>query len=142
MKDAGPSSTSPKDGGQTSSLTPGMAALLRSGAPVSDPTRSPHNSDHAAPSQDSPASATSAPAEHSGKWLLRISLFVADLLLLTLVAWIVFKAHPLNWIQISLCILAVAMGAWLTSLALWWDWKRNSAAEIRIPKAEIRKKSE
>ena len=110
-----PPTPSAPPAGQPSALTPGMAALLRdNAAPVSGPARLQPGSETANP----------PPELRFEKWMLRGSLLLADVLLLGLAAWLIVRGgHPLSWVQVALCVLAVAMGAWLTFLGLWWEWK-------------------
>jgi hypothetical protein len=59
---------------------------------------------------------------HRGKRLLKGSLILADLLLLGLVIYLVFRSHgTFGFVEISLCVIAVMMGSWLTCLALWLE---------------------
>ena len=127
LKSAEPPPASTQTGGQSSTVTPGMAALLRvdqAGKPASPP---------AAKSEPKPATADPGPTSTApaaevpfAKWMFRASLIFADLLLFGLAAWLILKGgHPLTWLQIALCILAVAMGAWLTCLGLWGESKRR-----------------
>ena len=126
LKSAQPPPDSTQTGGQSSTVTPGMAALLRvdqEGKPASSPaTKSESKPAGEDPSPPTPAA---PPAEVPfTKWMFRASLIFADLLLFGLAAWLILKGgHPLSWLQIALCILAVAMGAWLTCLGLWWGRK-------------------
>ena len=106
---------------QPTSVTPGMAALLRVGNGGPKPeTQSPHGTP---PSQSEPP--VSPGAARRGKWVLRVSLFAADALLLGLAARLVFKSSgPLSFLETALCVVAVMMGAWLSCLALCWAWKK------------------
>jgi len=50
---------------------------------------------------------------------LKGSLILADLLLLGLVICLVFRNHgAFGFVEVSLCVIAVVMGSWLTCLAL------------------------
>jgi hypothetical protein len=123
LKSAEPPPASTQTGGQSSTVTPGMAALLRvdqEGKPASSPAA--NNEPKLAGADPGPSSAAAPPAEVPfTKWMFRVSLIFADLLLFGLAAWLILKGgHPLSWLQLALCILAVAMGAWLTCLGLWW----------------------
>ena len=53
---------------------------------------------------------------------LRISLVIADVVLLALAARMVMK-NPgrLGIVEVALCVLAIGLGAWLTCMALWRD---------------------
>jgi hypothetical protein len=87
-----------------------MATLLRqsNGTPVPEV---PHQPD---------ASARQAAVRH--KSLVRISLIVADLCLFGFAALMVLgKRGSLSAVEIALCVVAVALGAWLTCLALWME---------------------
>jgi len=126
LKSAEPPTASTQTGGQASTVTPGMAALLRvdqAGKPASSPAA---KSESKLAGADPVPSSTNAPAAEAPftKWMFRASLIFADLLLFGLAAWLILKGgHPLSWLQIALCILAVTMGAWLTCLGLWWGRK-------------------
>ena len=53
---------------------------------------------------------------------MRISLVLADLVMIGLVARMAFQStEPLGWLELTLCILAMVLGAWLACLALWVD---------------------
>ncbi len=58
----------------------------------------------------------------SGRRLLRISLVVADVLLVGLAVFLVRQMpRPLGFGGIVLCAAAMVIGAWLACLALWLD---------------------
>jgi hypothetical protein len=47
-------------------------------------------------------------------------MFIADILLIVLVARLAFVSHGhFGLAEAALCILALAIGAWLSCLALW-----------------------
>jgi hypothetical protein len=87
-------------------VTPGMAALLRGGNGESKEPESEVAED---------------PAGRARKRLLiQASLFVADILVIGLVARLAFVSHGhFGLIEVVLSILALAIGAWLSCLALW-----------------------
>jgi hypothetical protein len=58
-------------------------------------------------------------APHQHKTLARISLWSADLLLLGICAYLAWgTAEPVTAARLALCIVTLAMGAWLSVLAL------------------------
>jgi hypothetical protein len=109
--------------GEAGSVTSGMAALLRVGNGGPKPeTQSPSE---APPNPPEPA--VSPVTARRGKWMLRVTLFAADGLLLALAARIVFKSNrPLSFLETALCVIAVMMGAWLSILALCWVFEKKS----------------
>ena len=89
-------------------LSPGMASLLRveNGHAQPDGNRLGPNS-----------TAKEIPQLHRG--LIRTSLVMADLLLVSLTGWLVFATSgPLGFWGATLIMSAMALGAWLTCLAL------------------------
>jgi hypothetical protein len=90
-------------------LSPGIASLLRR-----------PNGHAALPSQLTPA----APAAHGAakpyRNLIRASLGVADVFLLGLALWLIFRPGSTHsfW-EIALAGAAVLLGAWLSLLAFW-----------------------
>jgi hypothetical protein len=53
---------------------------------------------------------------------MRISLVLADVVMIGLVARIAFaRTETLGWLELTLCIAAMVLGAWLACLALWPD---------------------
>ena len=122
MKGGKPPPASTQPAGQPPTLTPGMAALLRDNG-----ARTPSSASSGPESKIGVDEGVRAPFSNR-PWMLRGSLFLADLLLLGLAAWLVLKSdRPLSWGLVALCVLAVAMGAWLTCLGLWWEWKSSKA---------------
>jgi ABC-type tungstate transport system substrate-binding protein len=54
--------------------------------------------------------------------LVQASLFLADLFLAALIVGLLLKIRgPLGFLALALCVLALALGAWLTCLALWLE---------------------
>ena len=105
MKDrpASPGSEKPSEKPQ---VTPGMAALLRGG-----------NGEQS--STDNSQAAKNLSAARKRK-LIQASMFVADLLLILLVARLALFSHGhFGFFEVTLCVVAVAIGAWLSCLALW-----------------------
>ena len=95
--------------GKKAQLSAGMAVLLRGGNEAAKP-------------EAPPEPRASTVGLHRGKRLLKGSLILADLLLLVLVIYLVFKSHgTFGFVEISLCVIAVVMGSWLTCLALWLE---------------------
>jgi hypothetical protein len=79
--------------------------------PVKEEQR-PTNGDSQTPSK--------TPADRNRS--IKISLIVADVLLLALAARMVLKAEGhFGFIEIALCVVALGLGAWLSCLALWRD---------------------
>ena len=126
MKEKGspePSQATPADSAQQpdvppspAPLTPGMATLLR-GAKT-HPKSETKDQTQPSPNGQSPP----APASPARSRAVQISLIVADALLLALAARLVFKANGhLGFIEITLCVVALGLGAWLSCLALWKD---------------------
>jgi hypothetical protein len=90
-------------------LTPGMASLLRGKQAERQPDATP---------ADPQPTASERPT--GDRKVLKGSLVAADMLLLTLTGYLVFNSHkPFGAVEVSLCIIAVGLGAWLTCLALW-----------------------
>jgi hypothetical protein len=53
---------------------------------------------------------------------MRVSLVLADVVMIGLVARMAFRnTEPLGALELTLCILAMLLGAWLACLALWVD---------------------
>ena len=92
---------------EKASVTPGMAALLSGG--------NGHTKN-----QPAPADAQNLATAVRKRKLIQASLFIADILLIGLVARLVFVSHGhFGLVEVALCILAMAIGAWLSCLALW-----------------------
>jgi hypothetical protein len=91
-------------------VTPGMAALLRGGNGEIKASSQPDEADDPAKTQA---------AARKGK-MVQTSLVLADLLLMALVARLAFVSHGrFGMVEVFLCGLALAVGAWLSCLALW-----------------------
>lgn len=91
--------------------TPGMATLLRVG------NGGPKPEEKVAPTTEE-----SAQAQKRKEWkrLVKLSLVLADVLLVLLAAWLVFKSGGrFGAMEILLCGAALGLGAWLSCLALW-----------------------
>jgi len=114
MREAKPTSSSPAPDSATpaqpANISPGMATLLRRNQPASNA----ENKD-----DTTPASQKSAPRNEKLP-LLKISLLVADLLLMGLAACLAWRKGSFGLIEAGLCVLAVGLGAWLACLALWF----------------------
>lgn len=94
-----PRTESPSD--KPAQVTPGMAALLRGG-----------NGEAEEPAK--------AQAAARNRKMVQASLVVTDLLLIGLVARLAFISEGrFGFVEVCLCILALAIGAWLSCLALW-----------------------
>ncbi len=90
-----------------------MATLLRGTQPEADPNVKP------APNIGPPT--TDLPDRRTPR-TLRVSLVIADVLLMALVIRLVTKTPGrLGLIEVALCIIALGLGAWLTCLAIWRD---------------------
>jgi hypothetical protein len=101
-----PRTENPSD--KSAQVTPGMAALLRGG-----------NGEAKAQSSEVDDPIRKQAAERR-KNLVQVSLVLADLLLLAVVARLAFVSNgQFGFIEVMLCILALAIGAWLSCLALW-----------------------
>src|SRR5262245_37475770 len=102
-----PVSAGPENSFEKAKVTPGMAALLRGGnGEGKEPD--PHKE---------------VPEDLAGRarkrMLIQGSLFVADLLVIGLVARLAFVSHgQFGAMEIVLSIVALAIGAWLSCLAL------------------------
>jgi len=93
-------------------VTPGMAALLRGG-------NGENNGPHPAGKSQLVEEEDSARRTRN-RVLIQASLFVADLLVIGLVARLAFVSHgKFGLVEVALSILALAGGAWLSCLALW-----------------------
>jgi len=105
--DASPSSEVRR--GKKAELSPGMAALVRGGQEPAGP-------------EALPEPRVSTPGLRRGKRLLKGSLILADLLLLGLAIYLVFRSQgTFGFVEVTLCVIAVVMGSWLTCLALWLE---------------------
>lgn len=107
-----PVSAGPQNSPEEAKVTPGVAALLRGGNGES-------NGSHAAGRSRLSEEEDSARRTRN-RVLIQASLFVADLLVIGLVARLAFVSHGQFGIdEVALSILALAVGAWLSCLALW-----------------------
>ncbi len=114
MKGAKASPPSSERADEPATLSPGVASLLRG---ANGESKSP--SSHPGPSG---LDSSAPPGRSRSRRLLRASLFLADLLLLTFAARLIFHAEgPLGLASIALGVVAVLLGAWLTCLALWLE---------------------
>jgi hypothetical protein len=92
-------------------VTPGMAALLRG----KNGEAKEQGSDKSQPSD--PENVSAATRKRN---LIQASMFLADIFLLVLVARLAFVSHGhFGLFEVALCIIALAIGAWLSCLALW-----------------------
>ena|SRR6266404_3808985 len=110
MKEGSAASPSSDPAVKPASLSLGMGALLRGGNGAPKPAGQPE--------------ANPPPAQSEQRWkrVTQTSLVVADFLLVGLVARLAFKSGgPLGPTDLMLCIVALVIGAGLTSLALWLD---------------------
>jgi hypothetical protein len=105
MKDR-PASIGPENSSQKVQVTPGMAALLRGGNGEGNEPESVVGEDRTGRARK--------------RILIQASLFVADLLVIGLVARLTFVSHgQFGLFEVTLSILALTIGAWLSCLALW-----------------------
>jgi hypothetical protein len=103
-----PSPRGQENPAEKASVTPGMAALLSGG------------NGHAKDQQPAPADAQNLATAVRKRKLIQASMFIADSLLIGLVARLAFVSHGhFGLVEVALCTLAVAIGAWLSCLALW-----------------------
>lgn len=105
MKETRPSG--PENSSERAKVTPGMAALLRGGN-----------------GNDKEPEAKEVPEDLAGRsrkrMLIQGSLFAADLVVIGLVARLAFVSHGrFGLVEVALSIFALAIGAWLSCLALW-----------------------
>ena len=107
--------TSAPSGQPAASLTgnsQGITKLLRGAGPSQTP----------GDSQPDPQLDLYPLHRQSGRRLLRISLVLADILLVGLAVFLVQQMpRPLGFGGIALCVGAMVIGAWLACLALWLD---------------------
>jgi hypothetical protein len=83
-------------------VSPGMAALMRGGGAA----------------QSKGKAGPQPPVPSRGLKLIQVSLLLADLLLVALAVRLVVKGDgPLGFMGAALCVLAMALGAWLFWLA-------------------------
>jgi hypothetical protein len=101
-----PASVGPENSPEKAKVTAGMAALLRGGNGEGKEPGSEDREDRAGRARK--------------RMLIQGSLFVADVLVIGLVARLAFVSHgQFGLIEVVLSILALAIGAWLSCLALW-----------------------
>ena len=110
MKAPEPTAPQAERAATPANVSPGVAALLR-------------GANHSPKTSDAPPDSTEEPhplVRPSGKRLLRVSLVVADVLLVALAVFLVStRQRPLGLGGIALCTGAIITGAWLACLALW-----------------------
>jgi len=107
MKERPP--TGPQNSSKKAKVTPGMAALLRGG-----------NGEGKEPESTSKAVPEDVAGRARKRMLIQGSLFAADLVVAGLVARLAFVSHGrFGLVEVALSILALAIGAWLSCLALW-----------------------
>jgi len=107
-----PVSAGPENSPEEARVSPGMAALLRGG-------NGENNGSHPARQSQLVEEEDSARRTRN-RVLIQASLFVADLLVIGLVARLAFVSHgKFGLVEVALSILALAVGAWLSCLALW-----------------------
>jgi hypothetical protein len=107
-RSASPASETPA---QKAEVSPGMAALLRGGNGAAKALQNGDNTEQAEGSRA---------ARRRKRLLIQTSLFAADILVIGLVARLAFVSHGrFGLFEISLSIVALAIGAWLSCLALW-----------------------
>ena len=98
-------------GAEEVSVDPGLGSLLRGGKSSETPT-----------TEATDEAANLVPTHARQTRLIQCSLIAADLLLVGLAALIVFKrTAPLGFVEALLCFAAVALGAWLSCLAVMLD---------------------
>lgn len=106
-----PVSAGPESSPVEARVSPGMAALLRGG-------NGENNGSHPA-RQSQLAEEEDRARRTRNRVLIQASLFVADLLVIGLVARLAFVSHgQFGVVEVALSILALAVGAWLSCLAL------------------------
>lgn len=96
---------------QPAKLSPGMATLLH-GPIDNEPDGAPQPSDTEAKRAWLPY-----------KRLIQVSLVLADLMFLALTVRWLLQNQPLGFGGIALGFLALVLGAWLSSLAFWMEFK-------------------
>jgi len=110
MKQGPVTPSSPEPGNQGTKLSAGMGVLLR-GA-----NGSPKEAGTEADAQGARG------RKFAWKRVIQISLIIADLALLGLVARLALKAHGhLGAMDLAFCVFALVLGAGLTCLAFGWD---------------------
>lgn len=109
MKETKISPPSTEAAPQPASLSAGMATLLR-GKPPQD--------------ESVPKSPPAEVGRARHKRLLQVSLVMADVMLLGVILRFLLQTHqPLGFSGLSLGLLALTLGAWLSCLALWLEFK-------------------
>jgi len=104
-----PVSAGAENSSEKAKVTPGMAALLRGG-----------NGEGKEPEATNKEGFEELAGRARKRLLIQGSLFVADLLVIGLVARLAFVSHgQFGLVEVVLSIFALAIGAWLSCLALW-----------------------
>ena len=111
MKDR-PVSAGPENPSEKPQVTPGMAALLRGGN--GDPKEQKF------PDESPPIDSEVLAAAARKRKLIQVSMFLADVVVLGLVGRLAFVSHGhFGFVEFTLCVLALVIGAWISCLALW-----------------------
>jgi hypothetical protein len=106
-----PAAVGPEQAAEKRSVTPGMAALLRGGNDRAEERQ---------PADQPPVDLEILAASARKRKLIQATMIVADLILVLLVTRLAFISHgSFGFFEVVLCILALAIGAWLSCLALW-----------------------
>lgn len=95
---------------QPANISPGMAALLRQESEVAKSGE---------PKQE-PALHDDKAAAAQNRAVLKTSLVVADVLLVLLAACLSLRKGSFGFLEVVLSILALAVGAWLACVAIWF----------------------
>ena len=102
-----------------SKVSPGMATLIQGNKPVVDGGAEKKSQPHTVQSAKPEQQGEKRPQFPNQRRVLRISLFVADGLLVLLAARVAFKSGgSFGLPEAALCAGALGMGAWLTVVAL------------------------
>ena len=110
LKEAKGGPKTPESEQESLPLSPGMATLLKAG-------NGGAKKDQTAPTE---AKQDSKAETKDWKKLAKLSLVLADVLLLFLAARLVFRSGGhFGVVEIVLCVAAVGLGAWLSCLAIW-----------------------
>ena len=110
MKDR-PNPADPQKPSEKIQVTPGMVALIRGGN---------GETNQQAPATQLPVDARALAAAVRTKKFLKASLLIADFLLVVLVTRLAFVSHGhFGLFEVTLSVFALAIGAWLSCLALW-----------------------
>jgi hypothetical protein len=74
------------------------------------------------PRREAPGTPAARFNSRSRRRLVQGSLFLADLFLAALIVGLLWHIRGrLGFVALALCVLALALGAWLTCLALWLE---------------------